>query len=69
MKNSTQIKPLLKSKDVANILGISEELLRKSRSTGYLLGRVAPVHCKLGRTVRYKVEDLDHWINQSRIEG
>jgi predicted DNA-binding transcriptional regulator AlpA len=60
--------PLLRSKEVANLLSISEELLRKSRSTGYLLGRPAPTHCKLGRSVRYKMEDLECWIDSSRVE-
>lgn len=58
---------LLKSKEVANFLGIHEDLLRKSRCTGYLLGRPAPVHCKLGRTIRYKREDLLAWVNSSRV--
>lgn len=60
--------PLLRSKEVANLLSISEELLRKSRSTGYLLGRPAPTHCKLGRSVRYKMEDIESWIDSSRVE-
>lgn len=63
-----QAQPLLKSKEVANFLSISEELLRKSRSTGYLLGRPAPTHCKLGRSVRYKIEDIEAWVDSSRVE-
>ena len=61
--------PLLRSKEVANLLSISEELLRKSRSTGYLLGRPAPTHCKLGRSVRYKLDDLNEWIDSTRVVG
>ena len=62
------IKPILKSKEFANLIGIHEDNVRKSRSTGYLLGRKAPAHLKLGRSVRYKREDILNWIDQARVE-
>lgn len=62
------IKPILKSKEFANLIGIHEDNVRKSRSTGYLLGRKAPAHLKLGRSIRYKREDILNWIDQARVE-
>lgn len=60
---------MLRSKQAAFILNISEELLRKARSTGYLLGRKGPTYYKLGRSVRYKLEDLQLWIDSAKVEG
>tara|TARA_Y100001968_G_C19321546_1_gene699541 strand:- start:245 stop:469 length:225 start_codon:yes stop_codon:yes gene_type:complete len=66
--HETTIKPILKSKEFANLIGIHEDNVRKSRSTGYLLGRKAPAHLKLGRSVRYKREDILAWIDEARVE-
>ncbi|AEF03709.1 helix-turn-helix transcriptional regulator [Alteromonas naphthalenivorans] len=66
--HNEQIKPILKSKEFANLIGIHEDNLRKSRSTGYLLGRKAPAHVKLGRMIRYKREDIIAWIDEARVE-
>ncbi|WP_044446989.1 helix-turn-helix transcriptional regulator [Alteromonas australica] len=66
--HETAIKPILKSKEFANLIGIHEDNVRKSRSTGYLLGRKAPAHLKLGRSVRYKRDDILNWIDQARVE-
>lgn len=56
---------LLKSKQAAQFLGINDEVLRKSRSTGFLFGLPAPKHIKLGRLVRYDAETLDTWTKQN----
>lgn len=61
------LKPLSKSKEVASFLGIHDDVVRKSRSTGYLLGRKAPAHCKFGRAVRYKREDVLAWVDSARV--
>jgi predicted DNA-binding transcriptional regulator AlpA len=63
------IPPILKTKEVANLLGIHEANLRKSRSTGYLLGLQAPPHLKLGYVVRYKSEDIISWLESARVSG
>ncbi|MED5380767.1 MAG: DNA-binding protein [Pseudomonadota bacterium] len=66
--HEVNVKPILKSKEFANLIGIHEDNVRKSRTTGYLLGRKAPAHLKLGRTVRYKREDILAWIDEARVE-
>ena len=56
---------LLTSKQAAAYIGYSEYSLRVTRAcANRTLGGIAPPpHIKLGRTVRYKVVDLDRWIN------
>ncbi len=66
--HEVNVKPILKSKEFANLIGIHEDNVRKSRTTGYLLGRKAPTHLKLGRTVRYKREDILAWLDEARVE-
>ena len=66
--HEVNVKPILKSKEFANLIGIHEDNVRKSRTTGYLLGRKAPADLKIGRTVRYKREDILAWIDEARVE-
>jgi predicted DNA-binding transcriptional regulator AlpA len=58
---------LLKSKQAANFLGINDDVLRKSRSTGTLFGLPAPKYIKLGRLVRYEASTLDAWVRQNNF--
>jgi hypothetical protein len=55
---------LLSSNNAANFLGYSDNTLRNSRYTGTLAGVDAPPHIKLGKSVRYSIEDLNHWLIQ-----
>ncbi len=54
-----QPNPLLKEQYVALILGVSTSWLRKSRMSARL---DAPPFIKIGRSVRYRIEDLEAYI-------
>lgn len=49
---------LLTTQQAANRLNLSVSTLNKSRLTG-----TGPKFVKLGASVRYRIEDLDHWVN------
>jgi hypothetical protein len=51
--------------DAAKVLDCNNDTLRKSRSTGYLFGIRAPRHIKIGYTVKYTLEDLVQWLEES----
>lgn len=55
---------LLSSNNAANFLGYSDNTLRNSRHTGTLAGVDAPQHIKLGKSVRYSIEELNEWLTQ-----
>jgi predicted DNA-binding transcriptional regulator AlpA len=55
---------LLSSNNAANFLGYSGNTLRNSRYTGTLASVNAPPHIKLGKSVRYSIEDLNDWLTQ-----
>jgi predicted DNA-binding transcriptional regulator AlpA len=48
---------LLKPRDAANLLGLSESTLAKLRLSGG-----GPEYLKLGRSIRYARKSLDTWI-------
>lgn len=47
----------------ADLLTLSANTLKNSRSTGKLCGRQAPPYIKLGKKVAYKRCDLLAWLN------
>ena len=51
---------LLTQKEVASQLGISERTLERHRITG-----TGPRWARLGRLVRYRVSDLEQWVEAS----
>jgi excisionase family DNA binding protein len=51
---------LLTQKEVAHQLGISERTLERHRVTG-----TGPRWARLGRLVRYRVSDLEQWVEAS----
>ncbi len=54
----------------ARYIGMSVAYLRMARSTGDLSNRTpAPKFLKIGRTVRYLVEDLNAWLESHRAGG
>lgn len=57
---------LLKTKELAEMLSVSYQALRTSRTTGLLLGVEAPKHLKMGQTVRYELETVEAWLNKFR---
>ena len=54
---------VLTDREAAQYIGMSESWLRISRMKG---SREAPPFLKIGRSVRYRQQDLDHWL-ESRI--
>lgn len=65
---STYSKTLLTSKEAAHRFGIADITLRTSRTTGKLFGVDAPKHIKLGRTIRYRAEELEAWLGQMEAD-
>ena len=55
--------------EAANRFGIADTTLRISRTTGKLFGVDAPKHIKLGRTVRYRPEELESWLAQFEAQA
>jgi hypothetical protein len=53
----------LTNQEAAELLTISANTLRNSRSTGTLCGREAPPFIKMGRKVIYLRVDLAQWLN------
>lgn len=59
-------KKLFTEKEAGRYLGLSRSFLRQARMNGMLAGRrPGPRFLKVGnRSIRYKVSDLDAWIDQ-----
>ncbi len=70
-----QYKPnllLLKDTQLNELTGIPASSWRKSRMNGYLLGVPAPKHIKFGKSVRYRLSDIQDWLealDQNGKEG
>jgi predicted DNA-binding transcriptional regulator AlpA len=45
------------TKQLAEYLSLSEALLNNLRAYG-----IGPVYMKIGRLVRYRIEDVDNWL-------
>jgi len=52
---------LLRQKDVAVMLDVSGSWLEQIRLRGG-----GPAFCKIGKNVRYRIEDVKEWINAQR---
>lgn len=61
------IRQLLDDKQAAPFLGYKAETLKNSRHTGRLAGVDAPRYIKMGRSVRYRLEDLLEWREQFEV--
>ncbi len=66
---STKIQPqLVNEHDAATYLGLSEITLRRQRSEGPRRGHLTVVPwVKSGRTIRYRIADLEQWIETHRV--
>lgn len=54
--------------EASEYIGMSRSFLRQDRMNGYRNGRTpGPVFMKLGRSIRYRKQDLDEWLNKHRI--
>ena len=67
---SEDIQPnAIDEKDAAIYIGMSVAYLRRSRMEGNRKNRTpAPPFIKIGRSVRYLINDLDTWLFQHRID-
>lgn len=55
----------LKDKEASKYIGMSESWLRHGRIEGSRLDHIPrPPFIKIGRSVRYLIEDLDAWLEQ-----
>jgi len=58
---------LVSGKEAARYTGMSEQFFRKSRMNGNLPDHTpGPPFVKIGRSVRYDIQDLDAWIASHR---
>jgi predicted DNA-binding transcriptional regulator AlpA len=55
---------LLKQTDLEKLLGLRPSTLEQMRLTGR-----GPKFCKIGRSVRYRVEDVTAWIQQNTFNN
>ncbi len=63
--NVKQTKRALSDREASRYIGMSSSWLRHSRIDGVRLNRIAaPPFIKIGRSVRYLIEDLDAWLEQ-----
>ena len=64
---SELIQRALNETDAARYVGMSLAYLRMARLTGDLKNRTpGPEFLKIGRTVRYLLDDLDLWLEKHR---
>ena len=55
---------LLTTREAAVFIGVSYNTLKCSRSRGFVFrGVEPPIHIKLGTAVRYRIQDLEDWLN------
>lgn len=55
--------PTMCEGDAAKYLGMSIAYMRKARTNGR-----GPAYIRIGRAVRYRVADLEHFITSHRVE-
>jgi predicted DNA-binding transcriptional regulator AlpA len=61
---------LLREKDAAAYIDMSVSFLRKGRMEGARQGKTPPPpYLRLGRSIRYRVEDLDAWLEARKVSG
>ena len=62
---TTQVKRALTDKEASAYIGMSTSWLRHGRIEGCRVDRIPPpVFIKIGRSVRYLIEDLDTWLEK-----
>ncbi len=60
---------LLTETEAAEFLGLSVSTLRQSRMNGVRTNRIpCPPFIKLGRAIRYRIDDLNRWIEEHRVD-
>ncbi len=69
-QQATPIKPrLLTDPETATYLGVSISFLRQGRMEGRRANRSpGPPYIKIGKAIRYDLQDLDAWLAANRRE-
>jgi len=63
-------KELLRDDEAAAYIDMSASWLRKSRMEGARLNQIPPPpHLKINRAIRYRVTDLDAWLEARKVQG
>lgn len=63
--NISENKRALTEAETSNYIGMSRSYLRQSRMDGHRENRTpAPPFIKIGRSVRYLLDDLNRWLDQ-----
>ena len=58
----------LNEKQAAKYIGMSRSFLAQNRMEGDLENRTpGPPYLKIGKTIRYLIEDLDAWLLKHRV--
>lgn len=65
MEDTTEVR-LIREKDAARILGVSQITLRRARWDGHGSLAGLPYH-KIGRSVRYNLSDIENLIQAGRV--
>jgi predicted DNA-binding transcriptional regulator AlpA len=60
--NGLAAPPLLHEADAARYIGMSVAFLRQARVRAR-----GPAYFRIGRSVRYRVSDLDAWLSERRV--
>jgi len=68
--NAPEYSHALTEQQAAHYLSMSRSFLRQGRMNGDRENRTpTPPWYKIGRSVRYKISDLDNWLEQFRQGG
>jgi predicted DNA-binding transcriptional regulator AlpA len=62
-KHSSSPTPVLTEKYAAPYTGMSTAWLRQARIRG-----IGPAYIRVGRSIRYRVADLDAWVAAHRVD-
>lgn len=61
-------KEILTELEAAEYIGMSRSFLSQDRMNGHRIGRTkGPIFMKLGRAIRYHINDLNDWLESNRI--
>lgn len=62
-------KDILTELEAATYIGMSRSFLSQDRMNGHRQNRTrGPAFLKLGRSVRYHIDDLNSWLKEHRIQ-
>ena len=60
--------PVMNEREAARYIDLSVSFLRQSRMNGDRRSRTpGPPFVRIGRSIRYRVEDLDRWLLEHRV--